>query len=206
VEAEEPQEPQEILANALARLTDEPDPAFGQVRGPAEGVVDAAVGRQRDGVDREVAARGVGRPIIGEVDDGAPSICLAVDPQRGDLDGILARPDDRRDGAVREACRNDPDAGPLEAFDDRLGPQGGRQVDILDRSAGQGIAHTTADQAGLLAILLQRRDDAANGGRVHPGLPHLPVGRGLGHSPASASVGSRTSAKFPSIPAVAPQM
>ena len=158
VEAEEAQDAQVVLANARRRLADEDDAMRLQIRQAADVVVHRPVGADREGVDGEVAPLRVGPEIAPEADRGAPAMGLDILAQGRDL--IRRAVGDDGHGAVR-----DPGRHRLEAR--RLGPRGDgvwrrrrREVDVGDRAPEKGVAHRAADDARLLAVAVERRDEA----------------------------------------------
>ena len=88
MEAKEPQQPQHILGDAFPGRAHESHPARAQVRLAALGVVKAAVGIAVDGVDGEVAAHGIGFPVVGEGNLGVAAIGLHVMAQGGHLERL----------------------------------------------------------------------------------------------------------------------
>ena len=74
-----------------------------------------------------------------------PPVGFLIDPQRGYLEGTapaaLAR--HHRDGAVIEAGRVDAKTCRLAQLHHRLWPQGGGDVDVVDRLAQQAVAYST---------------------------------------------------------------
>ena len=94
VESEKPQDPKEIFADACMRVADETNPSRFEVRHAACVVVDLSVETKRHGVDREVAAQGVGGEIAAEMHDSAAAVGLHVFTQRRDLERLTL--DDRQ--------------------------------------------------------------------------------------------------------------
>ena len=86
LKAEEAQEPKHVLGDAGAGIADEAHPAGPRILDSAERVVEGAVDRAEQGVHREVAARRVDHPVVGEGDAGVPSECLDIMTERGDLE------------------------------------------------------------------------------------------------------------------------
>ena len=69
VEAEEPQDPQVILANARPRVADEADAAGGEIGDAVGIIVKLPVETEREGIDGEIAAPGIGGEIAPEMHD-----------------------------------------------------------------------------------------------------------------------------------------
>ncbi len=133
VEAEEAQDAQVILGDAVGGHADEADAAGGEVGDAAEEVVDPPgqrVGVER--VDREVAPRGVGPPVVGEGDGGVAAVGRDVAAQRRHLGDEPVG--DRGDGAVGDAGRHRLDPGGGQAGDDLVGGELRREVDVARRS------------------------------------------------------------------------
>ena len=78
MKAEEAQDAKVILLDALGRIADESDAARLQVLATARIVMQHAVGRERQGVDREVAAQRVPLEIGAETHLGGASIGFDV--------------------------------------------------------------------------------------------------------------------------------
>ena len=86
LEAEEAQKTKHVLGDAGARVADEAHPAGQRILHPAEGVVEGAVDRAEQGVHREVTARRVDHPVVGEGDAGVPAEGFHIVTERGDLE------------------------------------------------------------------------------------------------------------------------
>ncbi len=147
------QQPQHILGDAGGGIADKADAACTQIGETAHGIADRPVGAEKDCVDREVAARRVGRPIGVEGDAGMAAESLDVAAQGGDLE--MPRRDYRGHGAMRETGRHHPDAALFENFDDPLGRRRGGDVDVAapgragDLRPDQRVPHRAADETGL---------------------------------------------------------
>ena len=157
-ETEEAQDAQIVFADALARLADEADAAVGEIGEPADVIVHDPVGGQRQRVDGEVAPQRVVAEVAAERDLGVAAVGVDVAPQRRRLD----RPslDDHRHRAVGEAGRRDAEAGGARALHHDFRQRGGGEVEIADRRAEREVAHRAADQPGLFAVAVQRRERA----------------------------------------------
>ena len=146
---EEAQDPEIVLANPCGRVADKTNTASLPVGQAAEIVVNRAVGRSTDGVDREIAPRSIFAPVVSEGDHGMPSIGLKVPTKGGDL--IPFAIDHGRNRAVIHAGRDGLDTALLQRGFDGLGPYRRRQVDIRDGPAQQCVTDTTADHPGRAA-------------------------------------------------------
>ena len=149
LKAEIAQDPQVILGNPRAGITDEAHPPRREIFEPAEIVRN----RQRFGmgiecVDSEIAPCGILRPVAGEGDGGSPAIGGDIAAQRGDLDRPVL--EDRGDGAVLDPGRHSADAGLAAGRDHLGGHQLGGAIDIMHRRAQQAVAHRPADPADIL--------------------------------------------------------
>ncbi len=111
MEAEKPQDAQVVLADAGWRVADEADPPGGEIREAVRVVVEGPVGAERERVDGEVAALGVGREVAAEAHDGVTAVRLDILAQGRDLEGLAV--DHHRDGAVLDAGRDGLEAGVL---------------------------------------------------------------------------------------------
>ncbi len=155
VEAEEAQDAEVILGDAFERIADEPHPALGEIVEAAEPVVDLAADRIRvERVDREVAAAGVGLPIVGEGDFGMAAVGRDVAAQGRHFHRTFGR--DRGYRAMGDAGRNRLHPCLGYARDDVFRPQPRGEVDIGDRQAEQRVAHGAADHLGRAIAGIQR--------------------------------------------------
>ena len=130
-EAEEAQDAQIVLGDARRGVADEAHPARAEIGPAAEIVVEPAGSIAAHGIDREVAARGVGGEVVGELDLGMAAVAGDVAPQRGDLEMPTVR--DRAHRAMREPGRDRRQAGALEQPDHLLRALGRGEVDLFDR-------------------------------------------------------------------------
>ena len=162
--AEEAQDAQIILGDALAGIADEAHASGCDIGQPADMVVHEALGIDGKPVDGEVAPFRVANPVAAERDLGLAAKGLGVLAQGRDLERL--RIDHQRDGAVVDAGRHAFDAGRLGAADDFVRHRRGRDVDIADRNFQQRIADGAADHAGFLAIAIEQGEHAR--GRTGP--------------------------------------
>src|SRR5665213_3628661 len=98
VKPEEAQDSQIVFLDALPRHADEMHAPFGEIRKPADIIVDRAVARCRQRVDGKIAPLGVGLPVAAEGNLGVAAVGLDVAAQRGHFERMLV--DDHGDGAV----------------------------------------------------------------------------------------------------------
>ena len=146
VEPVEAQEAQIVFAQALVGVADEDDPAGERVSDrPLDHFEQRAVGAGIDGVEAEVAAGGVFRPVLREGDDGAAAIGFDIPAQRGDLNRFAVM--HRRDGAVFEPCGHSADGGRFQCGNHFGGGQLGGDIKVIRRQATQRVAHAAADIA-----------------------------------------------------------
>ena len=134
MEAEEAEDTQMIFGDALQRVADEADVPATKIVETAEIIEDLAgprIGGQ--GVDGEVAACGVGLPVIGKRDRRPAAVGRHVAPQRRHFDGMAVT--HCGDRAMIDPGRNRLDAHLLEPLDDFLGTQARRKVDVVDRQS-----------------------------------------------------------------------
>ncbi len=162
--AEEAQDAQIILGDALAGVADEAHAPSFDIGEPADMVVHDAAGIDRQSVDGEVAPLRIAHPVAAERHLGLAAEGLGILAQGRDLERV--RFDDQRDRAVVDAGRHAFDAGCLGAANDLVGQRRGRDVDVAEGNLQQRIAHGAADHAGFLAIAVEQREHAR--GRTGP--------------------------------------
>ena len=166
MEAEEAEQAQHVLGQAVMRRADEAHAPRFEVGAPAGRVVERAVAVEIERVDGEIAPGRVGQPVVGEGDRGMAPVGLDVAAQGGDLEHRAL--DDRGHGAVGEPGRDHPDAAPLEQRRHPVGGRLGGDVDVLDRAAGEAVAHAAADEARRAVRRREARDEGSRRLRGHP--------------------------------------
>ena len=165
-EAEEAEDAQIVLADALPCIADEAHAPSGEVRVSAERILHRAVGSAVERVHREVAPTGVLAPVVGEGHARVAAEGLDVAAQRRHLDRHMLGDD--RHGAMLDARRNGVEAG-SRGKPHHVGRQRRRRhVDVLDRQAHQRIAHRAADDARLRSLSLERCEHLGRRGPVEP--------------------------------------
>ena len=179
VKAEEAQDAQIIFGDAPARIADEAHAPRQQIRQAADGVVQRAVARQRQGVHGEIAPPRVGVEIPAIAHDGAAPVRLDILAQGGDFERRALH--DQRHRAVIDAGGNRLDAGGLGPRHHLLRRAGRRNVHVCDGQPHQRVAQGAADDARRLAAPVERRHDARRSrlveqgeggcGRSHSSLP-----------------------------------
>ena len=162
-EAEETQDPQVILADALARIADEADPAGLEVRKTLRIVEEFAPSPERERVDREVAPAGVGREIAAEAHDGAASVGLDVLAQGRHLERLAL--DDHRHRAVLDARRNRLEPGGLGAPRHLAGERRRGAVDLVDGPPEESVADGAADDPRFLPAPVEDPEQGPRRGR-----------------------------------------
>ena len=130
MEAEEPHDPQVILADAGMRIADEADAAGGEIAHAVGIVVKLPVETEREGVDGEIAPPGIEHEIAPEMHDGMAPIGFHILAQGRDLERLAV--DDHGDRAVIDPGRNRLEPGLLRPLHDRIGQHGGGAVDFRD--------------------------------------------------------------------------
>ncbi len=146
--AEEAQDPQMILGDALQRFADEPHPPRFKVGKSAEIVLHLAGRRiEVERVDGEIAPRRILAPVVGEADGGMPPIGRQIGTQGGDFQRLAGA--HRGDRPVGDTRRNGLDPRRPAAPHDFVGAEQGRDIDVGDGGAQQSVAHRAADQARL---------------------------------------------------------
>ncbi len=165
--AEEPEDAQIVLSDALVRIADEAH-AFGKdIVEAADMIVHDAIGVDRQAVDGEVAPLRIANPVAAECDPGLAAERLGILAQGGDLERLAI--DHQRHGAVLNAGRDALDAGRLGAAD-HLGGQGsGRDIDIAGRNLQERVADRAADHARLLAVAIKQLQHAGGRTGFEPG-------------------------------------
>ncbi len=158
MKAEEAQDAQSVLGDALRRLTDKTHATRFDVRKPADLVVHGAIRRHRQTVDGEVAALCIARPVAPERHPGLAPECLDVLAQGGDFERRAI--DHQRYRAVFDAGRHAPDMHEPRTANHLIGQRRGCDVDIAHRQAQQFVAHRAADHARFLTVGIQHRKHA----------------------------------------------
>lgn len=194
MKAKQPQNAKIILADACDWIADETHAAGFQIAKPAGVIENFSVLRGVKGVDREIAAPGVLRPILRERHGGVPAEGLHIAPQARDLERFAA--DNRRDRSVLDAGGMRCNPRRAQPPHDLLRLKWRGDVDVGDGKTEQRIAHGTADEPGGTVVARQRVDDRAGFARVHP-VVRLRI---------EAAHQLSLSAKFTRMAAVAPQM
>jgi len=166
-EAEIAEDAEVILRHPRPGVADEADAAGAEIGYPRVIIEHLTVRRHGQGVDGEVAARGVGPPVIGEGDHRVAAVGLDVAPQGGDLEAAMA--DDCGHGAVAEPGRHRLDPGAPEGRRHLVGRAGCRQIDVGDGMPRDRVAHGAAHDAGLG----QSRQHGAQGWIVEERGPHV---------------------------------
>ena len=167
MEAEEAQDAQIIFGDARRRIADEAHTARLEIGKPADIIVHDAVGRKRERVHGEVAPLRVALPVAAEAHRRVAAEGLDVLAQRRHLE----RPalDHHRDGAVVDAGRHRLEAGGRGAAHHLRRQRRGRDIDVAQRHAEQRVAHRAADDARLLAVAVERREQVRERGLAQPG-------------------------------------
>ena len=195
VEAEIAQDPQMILEDTLACITDKAHQPGVQVleSGKMIGHLERGrIGEER--VDGEIASRGVFAPVIGKRDLGMAAVGGDITAQRGDLDRAARQHGGYR--AMRKARRHRADARCLKPCHHVFGQQPGGNVDIGRLDAQQCIAHRAADIAALVALGVERGEHRT----------HILAPGPFSIDPRHASTPSSRRDRLAMIPAVTPQM
>ena len=135
-------------------VADETHATGGEIRKPADIIVDGSVRAERQRVDGEVPPPRIRGEVASERHLGAAPVGLDVLAQRRRFD--RASFDDHRHRAVRDAGERDLEPGRMRAANHFVRRGGGRQVEIKDGRAEREIADRAADQPGLLARSAER--------------------------------------------------
>ena len=167
MEAEETQNAQIIFGDTLSRVADKSHAALRKIVNPAGIVVDGAVARRGQRIDREIAPLGVGLPVASELNLGVAAIGLDVLAQRGDLKRMLVDDDGNR--AVLYSRRHRLEAGGRHTLYDFIRHRSGCNVDFRDRHVEQRVSHCPADDARLLAVAIEHRQQARQAASGKPG-------------------------------------
>ena len=181
-EAQEAQDAQVVLADALLRIADEAHATGREIRVAAERIEQRAVGAAVEGVDGEVAPACIGLPVVGEGDGGVTAEGLHVRAQGGDLVRASARHD--RDRSVRDPGRHRLEAGGFCCADHVLGPGRRGDIDLGDGLADQRVAHGAAHHAGTKAACTKCREHGLGLVRCEPVLCRSALGGGVASTSA----------------------
>ena len=154
-ESQRAEHAQRVLLKAQLRIADAADDPVLYVVHAAEGVGDQPVGREGDGVHREVAAAEVGRKIADEAHRGrVPVVGIgSVAAEGSDLDG--AGIDVYGHGAVLQPRR----AGVRKNFQRLLRQGTGADIPVLRMHAEDHVAHAAAYEIRRMAARLERYKD-----------------------------------------------
>ena len=128
------------------------------IREAAGVVVNLAITRHRQRVDREIAALGVSAPVASECDLGLAAVGFDILAQGRHL--VRHASHDDRNGAMLDAGRNSLDTRSGAAADHFIGNGGRRDIDFADRQSHQCVAHRAADHPRLLAVAIEQRQNA----------------------------------------------
>src|SRR5215472_623822 len=153
VETKETEDTQIIFGDALCRVADETHAAMAQIVETAGIVVDGAVARCGERVDREVAPLGIRLPVATEFDLGMPAVGLHILAQRGHLEGMLV--DDDGDGAVLDTGWNRLEASRRDTFDDFRWHSSRGDIDLCGGHAQQRVAYCPANDPCLFSIKIE---------------------------------------------------
>ena len=147
METKEPQDAQMILGDALKRIPDEADVPLLKVVKATE-IIEQFAGQRicGQGVDREIPARRILLPIVGESDRRPAAIGRHISAQRSDLERMPVA--DRGHRAVIDAGWHGFDLGLFKPSNDLVWRKPGREVDIVDGEPEQIVTDRTADVAG----------------------------------------------------------
>ena len=177
MEAEEPQDPQIILGDAGCRIADETHAPRFDIGEPTHIIVDGAVARDGERIDREIAALGVTSPVAPEGHFGMSPECFHIFAERGDLERPAGGNDG--DGAMLDTSRHGLEAGLLNTAHDFLWKRRRGDIDVAVRFAEQRVAHGTADDASLLAARVEHCEQSGKRRLLQPF--GLEVPRHVGH-------------------------
>ncbi len=147
-----------------ARLADEAHPPGFNVVEAADIIENAPVLVDGQGVDGEIPALRVGLKIAAEAHLRMASVGIDVFAQTRDFEGFAIG--DERHRAMREAGRDRADAFALRSRQHQFWRRSGREVDLPGGASGERVAHGAADDAGLVAVLVERGEDARQRGVV----------------------------------------
>src|SRR3546814_8987491 len=104
-----------ILGDARRGVADKGHPPRVEVGEPAEPVVDRpGIGIGVERIDREIAARGIVAPVVGEGDRRAAAVGFDIAAQRRNL--VMIAAGDRGDGAMRDARRSEEHTSELQSL------------------------------------------------------------------------------------------
>src|SRR6185369_5312070 len=104
VKTEKAQDAQVVLGDALCRIADEAHSAVAEIGEPTGIVVDRAVARCRQRVNREISPLGIRLPVAAKFNLGMATVGLYILAKRCHLEGMFV--DDDGDGAVLDPGRH----------------------------------------------------------------------------------------------------
>ena len=168
MKAEEAQDAQIILADALPDVADEAHASRLEIFGAPRGIEQRAVRAGINRIDGEIAPARVFRPVPGEGDNRAPPVGGHVAPERRHLEWLAHRY--RRHRAVLDAGRHRREPRLFQPLRHFIGRERRGDIDIGDGLTQQRIPDRAADEAGLAACHSERRHNRARLGRSHPGM------------------------------------
>ena len=154
VKTEEAQDAQIIFGDALRRIADKADPVRGEVGEPLDIIVQLAVRRQRQRIDREIAPHGISDPVPAEHDLGLAAIGFDVAPQCCHFERFTGNEDG--DGAVFDAGGNGFPACCFDAPHDLVRQRRRRNIDFMNRQAQERVTDGAADDARFFAIAVEK--------------------------------------------------
>jgi hypothetical protein len=167
VKTEKAQDAQIIFGDPLRRITDEADPARGEVGETVNIIVQLAVRRQRQRIDREIAPHGVGDPVPAEHNLGLAAIGFDITPQRCHFERFVRNQDG--DGAMLDAGGNGLPARRFDAPHDLIRQGRGRNIDFMNGQAQQRIADGAADNARFFGVAVEKFEQRRRFAAHEPG-------------------------------------
>jgi hypothetical protein len=167
-EAEEAQDAQVILADALCRIAHEAQPALREIPEPqAQRIQHGAIGLGVKRVHGEVAPRRVLLQPLGEGHGGAAPVRLHIAAEGGDL--MRKAFGDQGHGAMLDPRWHAADPCGARQLHHAGGQGIGGDVDIGDLRTQTPVAHTAADEEAAMPGARQKRQHALHMRRRDPG-------------------------------------
>ena len=122
------QHPQGIFGDSCFCIPDKTQTSSGQISQPAKRILKRAVSSDIKGIDREIAAARIFRPVIGKADHGMPTIGVQINPCLRQLYRLAIR--NHGDRPMHKTCFNDLQTGIPQGINSPRNRTGDGHIDI----------------------------------------------------------------------------
>ena len=190
MKAEKPQDAQVILADAGVGIPDKAQTPRQQIGQATQRIDDLTAGIGVKRVHGKVAAGRVFGHVRGKSHHRMTTVCFNIAPEGGHLMRLTVGKNG--DGAMLQPRWNDTKTGSVGYISDCFGQGVGGDIDVRNRHAQQGVAHTAPHEQGAIALRSQCRAKCLRACMVNP----------IARNPHAETL----SAKPRRMRAVAPQM